>query len=415
MVDAATGSVQPDEEEPEAGTGTLRFDHGCQFFTAASPRFQAVVDRWLAAGAAGIWTGRFGALGHSSPAADFFGCSTGRPLYVGVGGMHRVARCVAKDAVAAGAELHAGVRAASIERLPAGGWRLHGVGGDAAYHDTPESVAAGAAHRLLAEVDVVLLTDASASFEGWHRASAGVAVVAPAMAAAVQSRARVPLFTAMVAFVAPLHTPLDAFAHGGDGGSSPLWYAARSASKPGLNAAGTPDCWTLVSTPAFAAAEIQGTQMQDPATGAFRPQEDGYLNGAGGPAEALLAAFLEALGRSAAPPARLYLQGQRWGSAFPAPVSRFSSTSTPGEYLATEHAGVGGSRVEVAGVVYETATPDLRPPEGGGAEGRPGEQDFFMDTELGLYYASDFCSTRVPGVEAAVLSGLDAAEHIARG
>lgn len=267
----------------------------------------------------------------------------------------------------------------------------------------------------LAEVDIVLVTDASASFEGWHRASAGVSAVAPDMAAAVQSRARVPLFTAMVAFEAPLDTQLDAFMLGsGDGDSCSLWYAARSGSKPGLGAEGAPDCWTLVSTPAFAAAEISGTQMQDPATGAFRPQEDSYLNGAGGPAEALLDTFLAAVGRSNSPPARMYLQGQRWGSAFPAPVVKFSSTSAPGKYLSTEGAGTGGSRVKIAGVVYDTTTPDLRPHQGGAVGRHPGEQDFFMDTQLGLYYASDFCSTRLPGVEAAVLSGLDAAEHIVK-
>ena len=39
-----------------------------------------------------------------------------------------------------------------------------------------------------------------------------------------------------------------------------------------------PDCWTLVSTPGFAFNEIKTTTMQDEATGAFKPQEDGYLN-----------------------------------------------------------------------------------------------------------------------------------------
>ena len=40
----------------------------------------------------------------------------------------------------------------------------------------------------------------------------------------------------------------------------------------------------------------------------FKPQENAYLNGEGGPAQALLRAFLDAVG-SAAPPAVVYLQG----------------------------------------------------------------------------------------------------------
>ena len=40
------------------------------------------------------------------------------------------------------------------------------------------------------------------------------------------------------------------------------------------------------------------------------------------------------------------------------------------------------------------------------------EKDYLYDDELGLYYCGDFCSKRVAGVQAAVLSGIDAADHI---
>ena len=40
------------------------------------------------------------------------------------------------------------------------------------------------------------------------------------------------------------------------------------------------------------------------------------------------------------------------------------------------------------------------------------EKDYLYDDELGLYYCGDFCSKRVAGVQAAVMSGLDAADHI---
>ena len=41
----------------------------------------------------------------------------------------------------------------------------------------------------------------------------------------------------------------------------------------------------------------------------FKPQENDYLNGEGGPAQALLRAFLDTVAGSAPPPAVLYLQG----------------------------------------------------------------------------------------------------------
>ena len=37
------------------------------------------------------------------------------------------------------------------------------------------------------------------------------------------------------------------------------------------------DCWTLVSSPGFAVREISITTMQDPETGAFKPQDESYL------------------------------------------------------------------------------------------------------------------------------------------
>eukprot|EP00193_Tetraselmis_chui_P000874 CAMPEP_0177761326 /NCGR_PEP_ID=MMETSP0491_2-20121128/5745_1 /TAXON_ID=63592 /ORGANISM="Tetraselmis chuii, Strain PLY429" /LENGTH=141 /DNA_ID=CAMNT_0019277293 /DNA_START=110 /DNA_END=532 /DNA_ORIENTATION=+ len=102
MVDRASGSVLQDEEG-EAMESALRFDHGCQFFTAASPRFQGIVEKWVADGAVREWKGNVGVVpGPARGAAgDFFGSSTGLPLFVGVGGMHRVAHRLAERAVSA--------------------------------------------------------------------------------------------------------------------------------------------------------------------------------------------------------------------------------------------------------------------------------------------------------------------------
>jgi hypothetical protein len=248
----------------------------------------------------------------------------------------------------------------------------------------------------------------------------------------------------MVAFDRPLLLPLDAFAlaesthagHAGAEGSSSggrraLWWAARNNSKPGVhnNDAGS-ESWTLISTPLYALAEIQAVPMQDAATGAFKPQEDGYLNGAGGPCHALLAEFKSAAAtlvtgqsgscsgmtssnEAGALPTHdiltaaqvVYMQGQRWGSAIPAPASIAGRDCT----------GRCASTVEVLGVSYDGGgLPELVYDRPAAAPANDSAQDFVADDALGLYYAGDFCSRRNPGFEAAALSGADVADHIVR-
>jgi len=317
----------------------------------------------------------------------------------------------------------------------------------------------------------VLLTDISSSFGSWHRASAGVP---ECFAARVRDRVRVPLFSAMVAFDRPLLLPLDAFAladtadtehtagdstsnGGGDGGGGDsssnsinsssssgvaaggnhcgavLWWAARTQSKPGLEHSGAhngSETWTLISTPRFAVAEIQAVPMQDVTTGAFRPQEGEYLNGAGGPSQALVAAFkthaarlvarsgngrcdtnsaASAVGSTLAEEEALnganivYLQGQRWGSALPAPSSVAHRDCN----------GRSDSTVNVLGTEYEGGKALQFVFERPAAAAGRGE-DYIADDGMHLYYAGDFCSQRNPGFEAAALSGADVAQHIAR-
>jgi predicted NAD/FAD-dependent oxidoreductase len=442
--------VLPDDEPlAEDADGVLSFDHGCQFFRADTKRFLGMVNAWVRDGAVKPWHGRV--IGVESGAKDFFGACSGVPLYVGNGGMHRIARHLEKEATNAGAVFNRGVRVSSIHKLPSGSWRVDGVGGEAAIHDTSEAAAASATHRPLTEVDYVLVTDASASFEGWHRASAGIAEAVPRLAAAVRSRARIPLFAVMVAFKrasssqgASARAENTIFSATGDtttigavfGATSPLWFAARSNSKPALSSAlsSTTECWTLVSTPAFAVAEISETQMQDPETGAFIPQENGYLNGSNGPAAALWKAFCTsgegraAMGLGGGGDGKgekaeeggaeggelevVYLQGQRWGSAFPAPrVKTQQCKSAAGHWSVEEAQEEGDGRVRVAGVMYDSRTPDMSlSTERQQSEDQ--QPDYFADLEKGAFYAGDFCSQRTPGVEAAVLSAVDAAEHI---
>ena len=225
-------------------------------------------------------------------------------------------------------------------------------------------------------------------------------------------------FSAMVAFDRPLKLPYDGITFG----NSPLWFAARSASKgfgpaiqrsttgssaDGAAAAGCHECWTLISTPRFAVDEIQSTPMQDAVTGAFKPQEDSYLNTT--PAPALLKAFMDAV-TSLRPdpspefPTAVYLQGQRWGSALPAPAG----------IGGRDGFGRGAEATTEMGVTYDMSTPPLVYARPDPMESGRSAEDYLADAPLGLYYAGDFCSGRAPGFEAAALSGNDAAECLQR-
>jgi len=405
------------------------FDHGCQFFFASSLRFRegAVAD-WLAAGVVRDWEERrVLRCGGSSTAGaahsgDFFGISSirGEPCYVGVDGMHSIAAFQASKAEKSGATMLSGTRVTGATRAASSGrqWEIFGQSGQAAFHNVPEAEKRAAAPpSSLGTFDAVIFTDASCSYASWHRASAGAADVAPAMASWIASRPRIPLFACMLTVPAQsAFAEVDCVVFE----SGPLWYACRNNSKLRRRrgggggggdsdgaAEGSPrDCWTLISTPDFACHEIAAVPMCDigadgkPET--FRPQDDGYLNGQGGPAEALREAFFKSLPSDEPRPPTLYLQGQRWGSAIPGSLH-------------------GADTVEIAGTLYQRSIPPLSPglvdQEGrgtvaGSQEGGDGGT-FLFDDEQCVFYAGDFvCSARVPGVEAAVLSAEDCARHV---
>ena len=136
--------------------------------------------------------------------------------------------------------------------------------------------------------------------------------------------------------------------------------------------------------------------MRDPTTGAFIPQSPEVLEA---PARALLDAFAAAVG--APLPPHTYLHAQRWGSAFPAPLTH--GRDADGRSDATK---------DVLGTAFDASSTEQFAGLGG-AEGA-GSADFVDGGDLGLYYAGDFCSPRPPGVVAAALSGKHAAEACAR-
>jgi len=51
-------------------------------------------------------------------------------------------------------------------------------------------------------------------------------------------------------------------------------------------------------------------------------------------------------------------------------------------------------------------------PEGARASEGAASADYVADDGRRLYYAGDYCSSHTPGVEAAVLSAIGAAQHI---
>ena len=371
---------------------SMAFDHGCQFFQGGNAEFrEKILDPWLKAGLAAEWRGRFAGAG------DFFGVGEGEggQVYVGIGGMHTVTAGAAQmlECNHSNFVAHRGVRVGAVARA-GDRWALSGVGGEAAIHDSKlksSDVEEARAAAALGEFDAVIVTDASAAQESWHRASAGLPEAFLAMSKRVRDRVRVAMFTAIVAFEAPVPVAYDASSFEG----SPIWFAARTNSKPGFESL-EKECWTLVSTPAWAAAEVERVPMRDPATGAFIPQSPEVLEA---PARALLDAFAAEVG--APLPAHTYLHAQRWGSAFPAPLTH--GRDADGRSAATK---------DVLGTAFDASSTEQFAGLGG-AEGA-GNADFVDGGVLNLYYAGDFCSPRPPGVVAAALSGKHAAEALAR-
>lgn len=377
-----------DDVQCHSATDTLQFDHGCQFFRADSKEMsETLLVEWLSNGWVAPWKARLGCINASedSTIQDFFGVPTiDAEVFIGVGGMHLLPR---KILDAAKVIVHRGTRVSSV-RKSGDQWELRGMTGDAAYHDTKQEDVHKEQDHVLCHVDAVIFTDISSASESWHRASAGIPTSLQSM---IPKKARLPLFSCMVALDRPVShlIPYDGFTVGG---SSNLWFAARSQSKPGILQGGL-ECWTLVSTPSFAACQIKETNMRDPVTGTFRPQENTYLNAIPGPA--LFDAFLNAIAPYLSEnelPKSTYLQAQRWGSGLPVPDSLVDKDE---EIVGTRYCSKLKSSLVFVPLDRERD-----------------ENDFIADDTHHLYYAGDFCSCRNPGFEASALSGVSVARHI---
>jgi hypothetical protein len=377
---------------------------------------------------------------------DFFGLPSQPPFYVGNDGMQSISKGLLENLQqnhemeesssksSSLLNIFTGTRVAQIERNnETNKWTLQGVDGIPAYHDTPEKIV----QKLNAEsdnnnknilgsdtvkenggYDAVLLTDVSSSFGKWHRASAGVP---EEFASRVRERvgARVPLFTAMIAFekddkqksdngdcgIIPFDAASFAFEN-----NDTLWFASKMNSKPmnqndnDMKLNKNVECWTLVSTPEYAMKKIEETPMQTE-SGEFIPQSKDYLTSIPGPD--LESAFRQEitskdgiLGDDALDvadlPKTIFLDAQRWGSAMPCHRHLDDKSTT---------------RKVISGVPYDSGRAPLAPTK---LEKQTAveEKTFLSDDSLMLFQAGDMMSTYTPGFEGAAISGMDAAEYL---
>lgn len=438
----------------------LRWDHGCQFFRADTPRFQCIVQEWIHKGYAKIWNGNFTSIRHdreddeeetsnsrSKVENEFFGLPSRPPFYVGSNGMQSLITNVIDDAVHQSSlpsslesslmHVFTGTRVAKLQRLSNNKWKLYGNCGITAYHDTPEQIIQQQQQQeqqqqrtetyedgkiVLGDesgYDIIILTDISSSFESWHRASAGVP---SSFASSVRERvgARVPLFTTMIAYDTPqTKITFDAVSFI----DHPIiWFAAKSNSKPGMMqimqeqhnsgvevvATSTTtttaiennyECWTIVSTPEYAMIQIESTPMQNEKTGEFIPQSRDYLTSVPGPE--MVTAF-ESVLLSNYPnigpslPKIVHLDAQRWGSALPCARQLTIHSLT---------------RKVISGVPYDSGRYPLAPTT---MDRHKSELSYLADESLMLFQAGDMMSSFTPGFEGAALSGCDVAERVAQ-
>lgn len=152
--------------------GDAVFDHGAQFLTAKSPRFQALVDEWCAAGISRTWFHGTPDLdepahngdhpAHTPPEPGDSGDPDGHPRYHGEPTMRRIG-----EHLSAGLDVRLGTTVEAVEVTP-GGWRLRGTLRDGL---TPVALEADALLLTAPVPQTLALLDAgSAQLTPEHRA-----------------------------------------------------------------------------------------------------------------------------------------------------------------------------------------------------------------------------------------------------
>lgn len=262
------------------------FDHGAQYFTARDPDFRAAVLAWQSEGVVAEWTGRIERVGASAGPDPSPG-----ERFVGVPGMSALLRHAARDI-----QICYETQITGIERI-SGAYRLHEAGGP----------------PLRAFDQVVLAVPAPQAVP--------LLTVAPALAERISTVRLAPCFTLMVAFDAPLPTPLDGVFFEG----TSLAFAARDSSKPGRPAG---ERWVIHGHWDWSAAHLD-----DPPEAV---------------ATALLSAFFGALGLTPVVP--IAASTHRWRHALPVTPLDVGFVYEAGLGVGACGDGFGAPRVEGAWV-----------------------------------------------------------------
>jgi renalase len=199
------------------GSEDWQCDHGAQYFTARDPLFRAEVLRWIAAGAAALWTPRMQVFDRADATAGREHVASVE-RFVGTPGMTAPGRLLAQ-----GLLVHTQCHVDSMRRTD-GVWQLQDAQGRV--HDGVHAVLLA----IPAPQAAVLLQD-----------------VEPALAARVASVSMRPSWALMLQYETALPLAFDAaFVNAG-----PLRWVARDSSKPGRPAQET---WLLHGTAAWSAS-----------------------------------------------------------------------------------------------------------------------------------------------------------------
>ncbi|MGP1394433.1 MAG: NAD(P)/FAD-dependent oxidoreductase [Inquilinaceae bacterium] len=197
-------------------TGSLRFDHGAQYFTVTSPVFAKAVRHWTSLGVVATWAGPVLSIadGQASKAAP-------RQRLTALPSMNAVARHLAGSL-----DVHCGTRIETIDR-GVEGWRVH------AENATEPMIFDGVAVAVPAPQAIPFLT------------------ASPAMADATGTVRMASCWTVMAAFPTALAADFaGAFIEGG----GPLSWVARNGSKPGRT---NEECWVLHADATWSAAHLE--------------------------------------------------------------------------------------------------------------------------------------------------------------
>jgi predicted NAD/FAD-dependent oxidoreductase len=235
---------------PDLGVGA-DFDHGAQYFTVRSPELSSHVQRWSTEGVVAPWHARFIAIGPDG--IDESSRQTQR--VVGTPGMNAICR-----RLAASLDTRFGVQISAIEKNRER-WTVLDDAGD-----------------TVGTYEVVLCTAPAPQTEKLLRG------VAPAIAARAATVRMQPCWSVLVAFADPVRVDFDgAFVNSG-----PLSWVARTSAKPARES--SPDRWVLHAGPSWSAEHLED-------------DADRVI-------EALLPAFLDAIGAPSSKPA--WSKGHRW-------------------------------------------------------------------------------------------------------